>query len=134
MKPIFRLLPLFTLLLAGCGSDAAVDSADQQAARFAATCSLSVRLADAQGVVAASPIIEPTHVAKIEAATAIAPGDHAVMVKLTPLGERRMQMHTRDAVGQSAVIFCGEKEVTRARIMEPLGSSFQVNVPEGFGL
>lgn len=126
-KPVF--FPL-ALCLAGCGSDGATPPAEQSTVQFAQTCALSIRIADDAGVVATTAIIEPKHVASIVPADALEPGERAVVVTLTALGERRMFGHTRSKVGQSAVVYCGELEVFRARIMEPLGNNFRVNLPE----
>ena len=130
MKSIFHAFGALAVFATACSSEAELAAQDQSVAGFAASCSMSVRLADADGTVAPSPIIEPTHVAKIEPATPLNAGDRPVQVTLTPLGERRMQTHTRDKVGHSAVVYCGDKEVFRARIMEPLGGTFQVNLPD----
>jgi hypothetical protein len=128
MKLMLRVLPAVLVVAIGCGTDPDGARGDRRSAEFAARCKMTVRLTDADGTVRPSPIIEPAHVASIEPAPALVPGEHAVTVNLTAAGERRMQLHTRDKIGQSAVVYCGEREALRARIMEPLGKSFRLNV------
>ena len=130
MKSIFRALSVVAVFALGCSSESSTGPGDPASAQFAKTCAMSVRLADTDGKVDAEPIIEPTHVAKIEPTGERNDGHRAVMVTLTPLGERRMQTHTRSKVGHSAVVYCADREVFRARIMEPLGNSFVVNLPD----
>lgn len=129
MRLWLRVCSPLALCLAGCGSDSAAPAAEQSTAQFAKSCALSIRIADDAGVVSTTPIIEPEHVASIAPATAIEPGERAVVVTLTPPGERRMFAHTRSKIGQQAVVYCGDLEVFRARIMEPLGNNFRVNLP-----
>jgi preprotein translocase subunit SecD len=90
---------------------------------------MSIREVMDNGQLATRPFIRPEHVARLDPAPKLFPEDDpAMFVTLTGQGEKRMLSYTQSRVGKAMATFCGDKEISRATIIQPFGNHFRVSV------
>ncbi|MGY3265513.1 hypothetical protein [Lysobacter sp. HA35] len=102
-------------------------------AALKASCELHVLSVAADTGELGPEIVGPAEVQAIRPAAPDYDGELSMSVELSPPGQRKMLAYTQSHVGAPIAAFCGRKEVSRSRILEPFAGPFRVHVGERGG-
>ena len=100
---------------------------------FAAMCPVTIRGVDPDQKLAPYSIIRPEHVAKMSQAQPQYAGEIALLVELTPEGKSRLEHDPYNKKGAVLAIFCGDTELQRATVTEPMSGSIQIHLGDKSG-
>ena len=100
---------------------------------FAAICPVSIRGVDPDQKLAPCKIIRPEHVAGMSQARPQYAGDISLLVELTPEGRSRLENDHYNRKGAMLAVFCGDTELQRAVVTEPMSGSIQIHLGDKSG-
>ena len=93
-------------------------------------CPVSIRGVDHDQKLAPYKIIRPEHVARMSQGRPEYAGEISVLVELTPEGRARLEHDPYNKKGAMLAVFCGDKELQRAVVTEPMSGSIQIHLGE----
>jgi preprotein translocase subunit SecD len=114
-----------SLLIAAATSACAVKdgegsvSTPEELRTFLDACPLAVHAVSSSGDTQDFSIVRPEHIASFRVAATFADEKLAIFVQLNEEGDRRMLRYTKQNVGGSVAVYCGDDEMYQATILEP---------------